>query len=93
MTYEWDARKAKSNLQKHGLDFEEASTVFLDPLALTFPDPGHSILERRELTIGCTIKGQVVFVAHCERNRRIRLISARPATRSERKEYEEGFDS
>lgn len=57
MTYEWDALKAMTNLVKHGLSFEEASTVFLDPLALTFADPEHSISERREVTIGCTIKG------------------------------------
>ena len=92
MTYEWDPRKALSNLEKHRIGFEEASTVFLDPLSLTFPDPGHSIEEEhREITIGCTIKGQVVFVSHCVRRGRIRIISARPATRSERRQYEEGI--
>jgi uncharacterized protein len=91
MTFEWDARKAASNLEKHRVDFTEASTVFLDQLALTFPDPGHSFEERREITIGCTLKGQFVFVSHSERRGRIRIIGARRATRSERRQYEEGI--
>ena len=91
MTYEWDPEKAKANFKKHRLDFEEATTVFLDPLAITFPDLGHSSAEHRELTIGCTIKGRCVFVSHCERKGRIRIVSARPATRHERKQYEEGI--
>ena len=92
MIYEWDPRKAAANRRKHNLDFEQASTVFLDPFALTFDDPGHSILEHREVTIGSTMKGLCVFVAHCERKGRIRIISARPATKSERKQYEETID-
>jgi len=67
MTFEWDARKAAANLRKHGVAFEEAATVFHDPLAMTFPDPDHSEEERREITVGCTIKGRMVFLAHCER--------------------------
>ena len=93
MTLEWDAHKAEANLKKHRVAFEDAATVFLDPLAITFPDPDHSSDERREITIGCTMKGQTVFVSHCERNARIRIIGARPATRVERKQYEEGTGS
>ena len=91
MIYEWDLEKARANFKKHLLDLEEATTVFLDPLAITFPDMDHSAAESRELTIGCTIEGRLAFVSHCEREGRIRIISARPATRSERKQYEEGI--
>ncbi len=89
MTFEWDAGKAAANLTKHHTSFEDAATVFLDPLAITFPDPDHSVEERREITIGHTIKEQLVFVSHCERLGRIRIISARLATRLERRQYEE----
>jgi len=88
---EWNHRKAAVNLRKHRLSFEEAAIVFRDPLAMTFPDPDHSIEEDREITIGCTMKRRVVFVSHCEREGRIRIISARFATRSERIQYEEGI--
>ena len=91
MTYEWDPRKAAENRHKHRLDFEEASSVFLDPLALTFPDPSHSVEEHREITIGITMKGRLVFVSHCDRKGRIRIISARLAARVEQKQYEEGI--
>lgn len=90
MNYEWDAKKAKTNLRKHGVSFEEAATVFLDPLAITFPDPDHSDEEARELTIGSTTKNRVVFVSHCPRGDRTRIIGARRTTRKERKQYEEG---
>jgi uncharacterized protein len=93
VTFEWDARKAGTNLKKHRVAFEDAATVFLDPLAMTFPDPDHRLQEGREITIGCTMKMQLVFVSHCQRGERIRIISARLATRSERKHYEEGIDS
>ena len=79
MTFEWDPRKARSNLKKHHVDFDEAASVFLD--ATTYPG---------EITIGYTIKGNLVFVSHCERGTRIRIISARLATRAER---EQGGDS
>ena len=92
MTYEWDARKAASNRAKHAVTFEEASSVFLDLLALTFPDPAHSFEERREITIGCTMKMRLAFVYHCERHGRIRIIGARLATPREREQYEEGTD-
>ena len=76
MTFEWDARKAAANCTKHAISFEDAATVFLDPLATTFPDPDHSKNERREITIGYTMKGHLVFVSHCERRKRMRIISA-----------------
>jgi uncharacterized protein len=89
--YEWDAEKAKRNLQKHGVTFEDAAAVFLDPLALTFPDPDHSSGEDREITIGRSSRQQVVFVSHCQRGNRLRIITARKTTRGERKQYEEGI--
>ena len=91
MIYEWDAEKAKGNLRKHRISFEDAATVFLDPLALTFPDPDHSIGEEREITIGRSSRQQVVFVSHCRRGDRVRIISARKTTRGERRQYEEGI--
>ena len=91
MIYEWDAEKAKRNLQKHSVTFEDAASVFLDPLALTFPDPDHSSGEDREITIGRSGTQQVVFVSHCQRRHRVRIISARKTTRGERKQYEEGI--
>ena len=84
--------KAAANVTKHAISFEDAATVFLDPLATTFPDPDHSKEERREITIGYTIKGHLVFVSHCERRRRTRIIGARRATRTEREQYEEGIN-
>jgi uncharacterized protein len=86
-------RKAALNLKKHRLAFEEAASVFLDPSAITFPDPDHSSDELREITISRTKKGHVVFVSHCERAERSRIISARLATPTERKQYEEGTGS
>jgi len=91
VNYEWDASKAKTNLRKHGVSFEEVSTVFLDPLAITFPDPDHSDEDDREITIGLTTKNRVVFVSHCPRGDRTRIIGARRTTRKERKQYEEGI--
>ena len=91
MIYEWDAEKAKGNLRKHRISFEDAATVFLDPLALTFPDPDHSSGEDREITIGRSRREQVVFVSHCQRGDRVRIISARKATRGEHRQYEEGI--
>ena len=88
MIYEWDAEKASANLRKHGVSFEDAVTVFLNPLAMTYEDPDHSADEQREVTIGHTIRQRLVFVSHCERGDRIRIISARLATRSERRQYE-----
>jgi hypothetical protein len=91
VVYECNAAKARANVQKHGISFDEAATVFLDPLALTYPDPYHVGGEEREITIGYTAGQQVVFVAHCQRGDRVRIISARKATRRERRQYEEGI--
>ena len=91
MIYERDPRKAKENLRRHGVSFEDAATVFLDALAVTFPDPEHSTEEDQEITIVLTTKHRVVFVSHCQRGDRTRIISARKATRKERKQYEEGI--
>ena len=90
MIYEWDPEKDKENEGKHGLSFEEAAEVFLDPLALTFDDPDHSNDERRFITIGVTTKQRVMFVSHADGNDdRIQIISARETTRRERNDYEE----
>jgi len=89
--YEWDPQKAKANLRKHRVSFEEAATVFLDPLAVTYPDPDHSDEEFREITIGHSPKLGVIFLSHTQRGDRIRIIGARKATRWERKQYEESI--
>jgi len=90
MDFEWDEAKANSNLAKHGLDFAEAATVFGDPLAITFFDPDHSDEEDRYLTIGMSINNRVVIVSHTDREQAVRIISARVATKAERKGYEDG---
>jgi uncharacterized DUF497 family protein len=84
------SKKGKSQSTTHGVSFEEAATVFVDGLAITFSDPDHSDEEDREITIGLTTKDRVVFVSHCPRGDRTRIIGARRATRKERKQYEEG---
>lgn len=90
MIYEWDPKKAVANERKHRLSFVEAASVFLDPLAITFSDPDHSDSEDREITIGLTQRLRVVLVSHSRRGERLRIISARGATRAEREQYEEG---
>lgn len=90
MNFEWDPRKAAENLRKHGVSFDEAATVFGDALALTFPDPDHADAEERLLTFGKSIQYRLLVVSHTPRHPRIRIISARRATRRERKIYEEG---
>jgi uncharacterized protein len=87
--FTWDIRKAALNLKKHGIDFREAATVFYDPLSTTFPDTDHSIAEQRFLTIGASAHNRMLVVVHTEENEIIRIISARPATRRERRFYEE----
>jgi uncharacterized DUF497 family protein len=88
--YEWDPAKARQNLRKHDVGFDEAATVFLDPLALTFDDPGHSTDEQRFITIGVSTRLRVLLIAHTDRGpERIRLISARVATRKEANAYQE----
>jgi uncharacterized protein len=89
--YEWDGAKASTNLRKHKVSFAEAASVFLDPLALSFFDPDHSDEEDREITIGISSRKRALFVSHCERGGRIRIISARKATRKERLQYEKNI--
>jgi len=86
--YEWDPAKAAANLRRHKVSFAEAASVFLDPLALTFSDPDPSDEEDREITIAFSSRQRALFVSHCERGDRIRIISARKATRRERFQYE-----
>jgi uncharacterized DUF497 family protein len=90
LTFEWDEEKAKKNLRRHEVSFEEAKTVFNDPFLWTFPDPDHSDIEQRYINIGCSSTGQVLIVVHTERRANIRIISCRKATASERRAYEEG---
>lgn len=90
LIFEWDEKKAKANLKKHKVSFEEAKTVFNDPFEITFPDPDHSVTEQRYLSIGLSSKGRVLIVSHTDRAGHIRLIHSRRATASERRAYEEG---
>jgi uncharacterized DUF497 family protein len=87
--FEWDSHKAEANLRKHGVNFEEAQTVFTDPLSITLADPDHSADEERFIDIGMSDNRRVLVVVYTERVQRIRLISARKATPAERKQYEE----
>ncbi len=87
--FEWDAKKAESNARKHGVTFDEASTVFGDSLALLMADPDHSLGEERYLVLGMSNRQRLLVVAVAERPPRTRLISARRAARSERRRYEE----
>ena len=90
MKYEWDAQKAAANRRKHGVSFDEAASVFLDSLAVTGADLEHSVGELRHITIGFSSLGRLLVVSHSYRSGGIRIISARRATRAERKIYEEG---
>ena len=90
MDIEWDTAKAANNLRKHQISLEEAASVFYDPLAVTGADPDHSEGEERLVTFGMSPAGQLLVVSHTERGEAIRIISARVATRSERRIYEEG---
>jgi uncharacterized protein len=89
LQFTWDPQKAASNLRKHRVGFPEAATAFADQLSLTIPDPDHSVGEERFVLIGQSERRRLVVVAHVERGDLIRIISARPATRPERKTYEE----
>lgn len=89
MEFEWDPGKAASNLRKHGVSFQEAASVFADPLSVTIPDPDHSIREDRFIVVGNSRRLRLLLVSFAERGERIRIISARRLTRSERKSYEE----
>ena len=88
-TFEWDPAKAAANVEAHGVSFEEAVTVFQNPLAKVHPDPDHSETERREILIGHSTQARLLLVAFTDRQGKIRLISARKVTRRERREYEE----
>jgi len=88
LAFESDPRKARSNLAKHGVRFEEASTVLGDPLSVTIPDPEHSRSEERYVTLGTAFNGKLLVVVHTDRGDNIRIISARRASRRERKSYE-----
>lgn len=88
-TFESDPNKAAANLQEHGVSFEEASTTFRDPLAKVHDDPDHSSTERRDIIVGHSLEGRLLVVSFTDRGGNIRLISARCATRRERRDYEE----
>ena len=90
MQFEWDSAKAAANVKRHRVSFHAAAAVLEDPLSTTFPDEAHSEEEARFLTIGASTRGQVLVVAHTERNDTVRIISARQATRREREFYEQG---
>jgi uncharacterized DUF497 family protein len=87
--FEWDDEKAKANFRKHKVGFEEAETVFDDPLSVTISDPDHSKSERRFLDIGESENGRIIVVSYTQRGSTTRLISARVATRTEREKYAE----
>ncbi|MGA7860649.1 MAG: BrnT family toxin [Thermoplasmata archaeon] len=89
LRFEWDKRKASLNLRAHGVSFREATTVFADPLSITISDPDHSMAELRFVDVGLSHRGRLLVVSYTERSNRVRLISARLATRNERRQYEE----
>jgi len=90
MQFEWNPDKANSNLKKHGVSFNEASTIFNDPLSVTFPDPDQSYGEERYVIIGLSNNNWNLIGNHIDRADRIRIISAREATRNEKRFYEDG---
>jgi hypothetical protein len=87
MRFEWDPKKARSNLSKHGVSFEEASTTFADPQSITRFDPDHSEDEDRFVLLGASHAGRLLVVVHTDRGDSIRIISARLATKRERRDY------
>lgn len=93
LKFEWDPRKAASNLSKHGVSFQEALTAFADPLARIFDDDDHSVEEQREIIIGHSAKERLLVVCFTALGESVRIFSARKATRRERKEYEENIKS
>jgi len=88
VVFDWDPAKAVANLAKHGVTFEEALTVFMDPMARIHGDPDHSKAERREIIVGHSIHQQLLLVSFVERGEKVRLISSRLATKRERRDYE-----
>ncbi len=93
LEFEWDENKARRNLKKHGVSFGEAISVFSDSLAITIPDPLHSEEEDHLVTVGESLRRRLLVVVFTDRHNKIRIISARVATRRERKDYEEGSKS
>ena len=87
--FDWDPEKANSNQKKHRVTFAEAATAFGDPLSITIPDPNHSVGEARFILLGLSFQGRLVVVAHAETDDLIRIISARLATKAERRFYEQ----
>jgi len=87
LRFEWDPRKAASNARKHGVTFDEAATSFGDPRSITIADPEHSLAEFRFVTIGLSLRGRLLVVVHTDRDRSIRIVSARKATRREAEQY------
>jgi len=90
MEFEWDPKKADTSKRKHGVTFQEGTSIFGDPLAITFPDPDHSEHEDRSITFGLSAQKRLLVVSHVDRENKTRIISARLMTRKERKIYEEG---
>ena len=90
MEFEWDPKKATANIRKHDVTFQEAATVFGDPLAVTFEDPDRSVNENRQITFGLSLQKRFLIVSHTERGGQTRIINARLMDRNERKIYEEG---
>lgn len=91
MKFEWNPQKATINQEKHGVGFPEASTVFVDPLSITYADPDHSFGETRYIILGYSHQNRLLIVSHTDRHNRVRLISAREVTRRERRLYEKGI--
>jgi uncharacterized DUF497 family protein len=89
LSFEWDSTKAKKNIKIHGVSFDEASTAFKDTLSLTIYDPLHSDDEHRQILIGNSYQNRLLVIVHTERRDKIRIISARKATKHERNQYEE----
>ena len=89
LSFEWDADKARTNERKHGVSFDEAATAFGDPLSVTISDPDHSEGEDRFILMGSTYLSRVLVVVHTDRGDNVRIISARPATKTERRAYEQ----
>ena len=89
LNFEWDEEKSEANIRKHDISFEEAKTVFNDPLAMTISDPEHSSQEDRYIDMGMSSRGRVIVVWYTERGPNIRIIGARKAARSQRRQYEE----
>ena len=92
LNFEWDEEKAKANLKKHRVSFDEATIVLIDSFSITIPDPDHSVDEQRYIDIGSSDNGRVLVVVYTERGSNIRIISCRKATLSERKRYEESIN-